>query len=243
MKKMIAVLMALVLALTLGSSALAEDAAAVEITPNNWLLESLTTTEWIEKDGRTTLTVEPVLDDLTEEPLAVKVYAPDSAFEGTEWTFFCKYDPDTHNLNAVSVVCFKMSFGEDGEVELAENQYDKDSDAVFELGEDGLLTLRTTDDESISLLGFEPLPAAEFKGTELTEEQQALFEKTLMGLMGVNYEPVCVLGEADYMLCILCQATVVYPDAEPHAVIMTINNSGETPVPVITQITEDDSEG
>ena len=242
MKKWIAVLTALVLALSVGCAALAEESA--EITPKNWLLKSLTDTDWIEKDGRTSLDIGPVLDGTTEALIAATVYSPDSAFDGTEWTFYCKYNADTHNLYATSVLCVHNTYGDDGEIELAEQQYYKESDAFFEFGEDGTLTLHTADDEQIALLGFEPVSAAEPRGTDLTEEQAALVTETLKDLMGVNYEPVCVLGEADTLLCVLCDATVVYPGAEPTAVMMFIDSAEEEPSILFVQVTEDeDSEG
>ena len=51
-----------------------------------------------------------------------------------------------------------------------------------------------------------------------TEELQAIFDKGLEGLVGVNYVPVAYLGSqvvAGTNHAFLCQATVVYPDAVP----------------------------
>lgn len=59
----------------------------------------------------------------------------------------------------------------------------------------------------------------------ITDEQHAVFDKALDGLEGVNYEPIAYLGSqivAGTNHCFLCQATVVYPDAEPHYVLMYI---------------------
>ena len=52
----------------------------------------------------------------------------------------------------------------------------------------------------------------------VTEELQAVFDKGLEGLVGVNYVPVAYLGSqvvAGTNHAFLCQATVVYPDAVP----------------------------
>ena len=52
----------------------------------------------------------------------------------------------------------------------------------------------------------------------VTEELQAVFDKGLEGLVGVNYLPVAYLGSqvvAGTNHAFLCQATVVYPDAVP----------------------------
>ena len=73
MKKMIAVLLSLMLALSFSCAALAEEPAAPALTAGNWLQETLTTTDWIEKDGRATLEVAPVLDDQSEETFEVTV--------------------------------------------------------------------------------------------------------------------------------------------------------------------------
>ena len=57
----------------------------------------------------------------------------------------------------------------------------------------------------------------------VTEERQALFEKGLEGLVGVNYVPVAYLGSqvvAGTNHVFLCQATVVYPDAQPTYVLI-----------------------
>ena len=47
--------------------------------------------------------------------------------------------------------------------------------------------------------------------TEITDEIQAMFDKAMDGLTGVNYTPVAVLGRSDDTTCILCKAVVVYP--------------------------------
>ncbi|MBQ6595337.1 MAG: hypothetical protein IJH78_06770 [Clostridia bacterium] len=52
----------------------------------------------------------------------------------------------------------------------------------------------------------------------ITEDVQALFDKGLEGLVGVDYVPVAYLGSqvvAGTNHAILCQGTVVYPDAAP----------------------------
>lgn len=54
---------------------------------------------------------------------------------------------------------------------------------------------------------------------EVTEELALLFEKGLSETVGVSYVPVAYLGSqlvAGTNHCYLCQATVVYPDAQPY---------------------------
>ena len=56
------------------------------------------------------------------------------------------------------------------------------------------------------------------ENTEVTEEQKAVFDKAMEGLVGVNYEPVAYLASqvvAGANHCFLCKATVVYPNAAP----------------------------
>ena len=60
---------------------------------------------------------------------------------------------------------------------------------------------------------------------EITEEVQALFDKALDGLVGVNYTPIAVLGQQEDALCILCRAKVVYPGAKPYYALIDINSA------------------
>lgn len=57
----------------------------------------------------------------------------------------------------------------------------------------------------------------------ITEENRALLEQALEGLVGVTYVPVAYLGSqvvAGMNHCFLCQARVVYPGAEPTLVLV-----------------------
>ena len=59
----------------------------------------------------------------------------------------------------------------------------------------------------------------------MTTEAQAAFDKAMEGLVGVNYVPVELLGTqvvAGTNYRILCNATGVYPGAEPYQAIVTI---------------------
>jgi hypothetical protein len=62
--------------------------------------------------------------------------------------------------------------------------------------------------------------------TEVTEEVRTIFDKATEGLLGVSYVPVCVLGVQGDTYCILCKATVIYPNAEPNNVLMYVNEDG-----------------
>ena len=62
--------------------------------------------------------------------------------------------------------------------------------------------------------------------TDVTEEVRAIFDKATEGLLGVSYVPVCVLGVQGDTYCILCKATVIYPNAEPNNVLVYVNEDG-----------------
>ena len=63
------------------------------------------------------------------------------------------------------------------------------------------------------------------ESTEISEENQAVFDKAMEGLLGVHYEPVAYLGSqvvAGRNHCFLCKATVVYPNAVPTLALVYI---------------------
>ena len=61
---------------------------------------------------------------------------------------------------------------------------------------------------------------------EMPEEVIAVFENAVDGLTGVGYEPVGYLGEKDGVYCVLCRATVVYPDAKPYYALVYVSDEG-----------------
>ena len=246
MKKLFAVLMALVLALSLGCTALAEEPAtpADEITALNWLLETLTKYDWIEKDGRTTIEIYPSLDDTSDDTLMVVIYGPNSASDGVEWRIWGKYDADKGIFSASTVARYDVQYDDAGELELSTNVYTRDELATLEMDENGALVLTYAADEDINKKVFEPVPAAAAKTTEITEEQKAIIEKALQNLMGVDYTPIAIVDEVDYMLCVLCEASVVYPGAEPYPVLMVINTNADEPNNVyFIDLVPNDSQG
>ncbi len=59
----------------------------------------------------------------------------------------------------------------------------------------------------------------------LTKEAQGAFDKAMEGLVGVNYAPLALLGTqlvSGTNYCFLCEATVVYPNAQPYYAIVTV---------------------
>lgn len=71
---------------------------------------------------------------------------------------------------------------------------------------------------------------------EITEEMQALFEKGVADLLGVTYTPVALLGAqlvAGTNYCFLCQAAVVYPEAQPYYALVYLYEDLEGQVSVL----------
>lgn len=94
--------------------------------------------------------------------------------------------------------------------------------------------------------GAGPVPGgwAASDSAEITDELRALFDKGLEGLVGVNYLPVAYLGSqvvAGMNHAFLCQAQVVYPDAQPYFAIVYLyaDLSGGVSVLDIVPITVD----
>ncbi|MCR4606810.1 MAG: hypothetical protein K5771_03680 [Oscillospiraceae bacterium] len=57
------------------------------------------------------------------------------------------------------------------------------------------------------------------ESTEMSADAQKAFDKAIDGLMGVNYSPAAMLATqlvSGTNYCVLCEATVVYPDAQPY---------------------------
>ena len=61
---------------------------------------------------------------------------------------------------------------------------------------------------------------------EMTDDVQELFTNAMNGLVGVDYVPLGYMGEKDGVYCILCRATVVYPDAKPYYALVYVNDQG-----------------
>ena len=245
MKKLIAVMLALVLALGLGCAALAETADAPEITADNWLLKSLTDTDWILQEGSATLEVLPNLDDTTNERFLVNLTWPSSETDGLKWIFEGTYVWENQTMYLTREYCYEETYNEDGEPELSNSVYDRDCDVMLMPDESGILILRGSEDEQISLIGFEPVPATQEKVQALTEDQANIFAMATEGLLGMDYEPVGLLDEADgIMYCFLCKGTVVAPGTEPVYYLALVNNGIlEGPTAQFIQIMDDGSEG
>lgn len=248
MRKLMAALMALVLALGLGCAALAESADTLAAQQAAWLPDSLTNSGWTEKDGnRITLDVEPCLEG--DSPFKAAVTASDSASECVEWVYYCSFDPVIHKLLASRVTCSKEVWPDGADEPEITLIYDRESKAEFELDEEGFLVLRDSEakddnEYEISLIGFEKVTGSNEKGQDLTEEIQAACKEITGRLMGVSYTPLKLLAQEGTSVCVLCEATVVYPDAQPNLALLYFDTAkGSEATPFIVLLTDDGSEG
>ena len=62
-----------------------------------------------------------------------------------------------------------------------------------------------------------------YQGTEITEEMQTRFSEAMEGLLGVQYEPLTLLGQKGDSFCILSKATAVYPGAKPYYALVYLS--------------------
>ena len=246
MKKLISALLILAMALAAGCAATAETAGEEKISISNWLVRTLTDTEWIQKEGRATLEIEPYMGRSGEPQFTVTVQWPDSAEESTLWRFIGNYDWEIHTLRFTEEYRYREIYGEANEPELSTLEAERQSEAILCLDESGLLVLTGAGDEQLNPIGFEPLPAAENKLRPLTEEQQRLFDDMTAKLLGMDYEPDGLILEMDDMIfAVLCRGTAVVPGAEPayYIAVITTGTLEEEPGSYFIQIGDDGSEG
>ena len=244
MKKWTAVLMALILALAIGCSACADSVDELMAQQEAWLKDSLTTCDWAEKNGeRISLEIQPNLEG--DYQFQVMVSLSNGALESENYIYLCNYDMDTHKLLAGQVIHTNMVF----ESEESEPTFtflgQKDCNAEFELDEEGFLILRDIDanesEDEIYLMGFERVPCDE-KGEEISDEIQADFGKEQAGLLGVDYKPLKLLAEDAGRICVLAEAAVVYPGAQPYYALFYIDTTGVEQTGIVL-LTDDGGEG
>ena len=196
-----------------------------------WVLDSLTKCNWVcDRAG-----LEVFLEDT--ENYKVLISWGSSAWETTEWTFACDYDPAADALLARAVIKEQATYGDDGQEVERKTEYEKDSAAVFFVNDRGQLVILNAGDDALAELIFERVMnenqgdagVTEWnlpESTEVTADLKAEFDKGLKGLLGVKYEPVAFLGDKDGMNCFLARCTAVYPDAKPYYALVYINDEG-----------------
>ena len=132
MKKLNAILMALVLALTLGCTfAAAEDDSVPPSTPEMKAYESA----WISEDGQTLVWIGRQDDGFQIEAVQT---TGENAF--TSWQYLSNFDAETKSIKDAQGIKGDYKVTEEGKDELIEGSSADDVKASFTLGEDGKLT-------------------------------------------------------------------------------------------------------
>ncbi len=225
MKKRRMGLTALLLVLLLAGTALAgSDQPAAE----GWVLDGLNGCVWL--DDRAS--AEILLED--QGNYQVLISWGDSAWTAVEWVYTCDYDPQTQLLLARRVVCDTVTYGGKGVVTKRENQFEKESAAVFFVNGRNELTILNAGDDRLEQKTFGKYTPGQAQtgewmitdSAELTEEAHKVFDSAMKNLVGAAYDPVALLGERDGVYCILCRVTVVYPDAKPQYALVYVAKDG-----------------
>ena len=105
-------------------------------------------------------------------------------------------------------------------LDIAELSQPEDDDVEAETAEENGEESEESEAETLPALGGMLLGGWQaVEDNSLTDELTAAFDKALEGLTGVNYVPVADLAYqivAGTNHCVLCQSTLVYPDALPY---------------------------
>ena len=101
------------------------------------------------QDGRATLEV-----ILKDEFLKVQIIWGSSAWELTEWQYFCSYDAETQSLAAVRAVCDNVLYDDEAN-ETRTNVFDQESEAVFSLNDEGKIVVLNAGDDALEGKTFE----------------------------------------------------------------------------------------
>lgn len=155
-KTMIAILLltaAVILACSVSLAEAFDNSVAGEaVTPETeWVLDSINGACW--QCDRASMEI--CMDDIDD--YKVLILWGSSAWEMTEWTYSCNYDPETQALRAVHAVCDNVAYDSDGN-ETRENVFDKDVETVFSLDAEGKVVIQNAGSESLEGLAFERLP-------------------------------------------------------------------------------------
>lgn len=159
MKKLVSLLLILALCCLLvpalgeaGAESAADDEEIIAKLPEpGWVLDSVYGAVWL--DDRASLEV--FLEDV--DNYKVLISWGSSAWECTEWVYACDYDAETQTLKARNVICDNLVYDEAGN-ETRTNVYEKDSEAVFSLNEEGKILLQNAGDDALEGKVFERIP-------------------------------------------------------------------------------------
>ena len=132
---------------------LEEEEGEVELPESGWVRDSALGADW--QDDRSFLEVVP-----EDDGFKVLITWGNSAWEVTEWTYACDYEPETDELTAEHVICDNVVFDDNGE-ETRTNVMDKDCETVFSLNDQGLLVITNAEDDRLEGKTYERMPSVE----------------------------------------------------------------------------------
>ena len=147
MKKLVSLFFTLVLCCAL-IPAVAEVIA--KLPEPGWVLDSVNGAVW--QDDRASLEV--VQED---DGFKVLILWGSSAWETTEWTYACEYEPEEDRLVAISVICDDVVYDENGN-ETRTTVLDQECETIFAPNDNGELVITNAADEQLEGKAFTMIP-------------------------------------------------------------------------------------
>ena len=128
-----------------------EEAAAVQPVPEaGWFRDSVEGAVWV--DDRASLEVIPEGD-----AYKVLILWGSSAWEMTEWTYTCEYEPEEDRLVAISMICDNVVYDENGN-ETRTTAFSQECETIFAPNDNGELVITNAVDESLEGKAFSMIP-------------------------------------------------------------------------------------
>ena len=123
-----------------------EAAAPLPVPEAGWFRDSVEGAVWM--DDRASLEVIPEGDGYK-----VLILWASSAWETTEWTYACEYEPEEDRLVAISMICDDVVYDENGN-ETRTTVADQECETVFAPNENGELVITNAADEQLEGKAF-----------------------------------------------------------------------------------------
>ena len=130
-----------------------EDEEAVSVMPvpeAGWLRDSVEGAVWM--DDRASL---EVLQE--DDGFKVLILWGSSAWEMTEWTYACEYEPEEDRLVAISMICDDVVYDENGN-ETRTTVLDQECETIFAPNDNGELVITNAADEQLEGKAFTMIP-------------------------------------------------------------------------------------
>ena len=130
-----------------------EDEEAVSVMPvpeAGWLRDSVEGAVWM--DDRASL---EVLQE--DDGFKVLILWGSSAWETTEWTYACEYEPEEDRLVAISMICDDVVYDENGN-ETRTTVLDQECETIFAPNDNGELVITNAADEQLEGKAFTMIP-------------------------------------------------------------------------------------